>query len=80
MEFLKQIQKITYVYDIPDEQAVCYLSNYEDGYICHKHNGGCKNINICRKISENERKTKILTNVKRFRMRGRKHVSKYSYL
>lgn len=57
MEFLKQIQIITYVYDIPDEQAVCYLSNYEDGYICHKHNGGCKNINKCKEISDERKKT-----------------------
>lgn len=60
MDFLKQIQKITYVNHISNEQAACYLSNYEDGYICHKHNGGCKNIDICRKIYEDERKNKIM--------------------
>lgn len=42
------------------KQRVCYLLNYEDGYICHKYNGSCKNIDICKKISEDERKTKIM--------------------
>ena len=60
MDFIKQIQRITYVYNCSDEQAACYLSNYEDAYICHKHNGGCKNIAKCRKISEEENKVKIM--------------------
>lgn len=60
MDFLKQIQRINYVHKINNEQAACYLSNYEDGYICHKYNGGCKNIDICRKIFEDERKTNIM--------------------
>lgn len=60
MDFLKQMQRISYVHKITNEQAACYLSNYEDGYICHKYNGGCKNIDMCRKISEGERKTKIM--------------------
>ena len=64
MEFLKQIQIITYVYDIPDEQqCVIYQIMKTDIFA----------INIMVAV-------KILTNVKRFRMRGRKHVSKYSYL
>lgn len=42
---------------ISNEQAACYLSNYKDGHICHKYNGGCKNIDICRKISDEEKKT-----------------------
>lgn len=64
MDFLKQIQMITYVHKITNEQAACYLLNYEDGYICHKHNGGCSNICKCKEISEEEKN----------------NVSKYSYL
>lgn len=60
MNFLKQLQRITYVNNITNEQAACYLSNYEDRYICNKHNGGCKNIDICMNIAESERKTKIM--------------------
>lgn len=60
MDFLKQIQRISYVHKITNEQVACYLSNYEDGYICHKHNGGCKNIDMCRKIFDGERTTKIM--------------------
>ena len=60
MDFLKQIQRITHVYDISNEQAACYLSNYEDGYICHKHNNDCKDIDICRKITKDKRRTKIM--------------------
>lgn len=60
MDFLKQIQIISYVHKITNEQAACYLSNYEDEYICHKHNGGCKNIDMCKKISNREKTTKIM--------------------
>lgn len=60
MDFLKQVQRITYVHKINNEQAACYLSNYEDKYICHKYNGGCKNIDKCKGIFKEERKTKIM--------------------
>lgn len=61
MDYIKQINAVAVTYQITNEQASCYLSNFEDGYICRKYNGGCRNINTCREISENERKVKIMS-------------------
>lgn len=52
LDFEGEIDKISSKYHISNCHVGCFLSNYEDGYICHKHNGGCKNIDICRKINE----------------------------
>lgn len=32
-----------------------FLSNYGNNYICHKHNGGCSNVNKCKEISKKEK-------------------------
>lgn len=37
---------------VAEEHAACYLCNFEDEYICHTYNGGCKNIEQCRDIRE----------------------------
>lgn len=46
--------RIISTYQISKDHAGCYLSNYENKYICHKHNSGCKNIEMCREISKKE--------------------------
>lgn len=55
MDSIKQINEIATIYQITNEQAGCYLSNYEDEYICHKYNGGCRNANKCKEIFEKEK-------------------------
>lgn len=42
-------------YQITEDHAGCYLSNYEDEYICHKYNGGCRHANKCKEISDKEK-------------------------
>ena len=55
MNFEEELNKISTTYQITEDHAGCYLSNYEDEYICHKYNGGCRNVNKCKEISEKER-------------------------
>ena len=38
--------------DVELVHAHCYLVNYCDNYICKQYNGGCKDIEKCREISE----------------------------
>ena len=52
--FESELKRISSTYQISKDHAGCYLSNYENEYICHKHNGGCKNIEMCRGISTKE--------------------------
>ena len=51
--FKKDVKKIISVCSVSEIQASCYLCNFEDEYICHKYDGGCKNIEICRNIRKN---------------------------
>lgn len=52
MEFddYNEISEISNEYKSFDILISCYLVNFEDDYLCHKHNGGCKNIDKCRDI------------------------------
>ena len=54
LDFEDEINKLSSTYYISKEYVGCYLSNFEDDYICHKHNGGCKNITKCREIFEKD--------------------------
>lgn len=54
MDFEERLNKISKTYQITNDHTGCWLSNFEDDYICHKHNGGCKNINKCREFFEKE--------------------------
>lgn len=54
--FEPELNRISSTYQISEDHAGCYLSNYENEYICHKHNGGCKNIKWCREIREKEKR------------------------
>ena len=42
--FESELTRISSISQVSGNHAGCYLSNYENEYICHKHNGGCKNI------------------------------------
>ena len=53
-EFDARVDEISLLYDVSNDHAGCYLCNYEDDYICHKFNGGCKNVNVCAYIQETE--------------------------
>lgn len=53
-DFEERLNRISATYQITNDHAGCWLSNFEDDYICHKHNGGCKNIAKCREIFEKE--------------------------
>lgn len=59
LDFENEINKLSSTYHIPKEYVCCYLSNFDDDYICHKHNGECKNINKCREISKEENIQKL---------------------
>lgn len=52
--FEKKLNRISTTYQIANDHAGCWLSNFEDDYICHKHNGKCKNITKCREIYKRE--------------------------
>lgn len=54
LDFEDDINKLSSTYRISKEYVGCYLSNFEDDYICHKYNGGCENIDKCREIFEKE--------------------------
>ena len=45
---------LTEKYGIHGAQACCYMCNFENDYICHQYNGGCKRLDVCRKIRETE--------------------------
>jgi hypothetical protein len=50
--FINRASEISLMFDIDFTLAACYISNFEDDYICHEFNGECKNLEICRKIRE----------------------------
>ena len=52
--FESELTRISSTFQISKDHAGCYLSNYENEYICHKHNGGCINIENCRDINKRE--------------------------
>ena len=52
--FNTKVNELVSLYTITEDHAGCYLCNYEDDYICHKFNGGCKNAELCKRISESE--------------------------
>jgi len=52
--FDKKVTRLCDSYHVSDGMVRCYLVNFEDDYICHKYNGGCKFINECRHIEASE--------------------------
>ena len=53
-KYNSELNRISSIYQIKEEHAGCYMVNYEDQYICHEYNGGCKSIEKCREIREKE--------------------------
>ena len=51
-EYIEKHRYLTDKYNIHGAQACCYMCNFENDYICHQYNGGCKRIDVCRKIRE----------------------------
>ena len=54
-DYIERHHELTDKYGIHGAHAGCYLVNYESDYVCHKFNGGCNCINVCRQIHEAER-------------------------
>lgn len=54
LKFLEQSINITEHFNINRAIAQCYICNFEDDYICHQFNGGCDNIELCRKIYDKQ--------------------------
>ena len=52
--FESELAKISSTYQVSENHAGCYLSNYENKHICHRHNGDSKNIEKRREISKKE--------------------------
>lgn len=50
--FDAQVDKLVEKFDVSYNHAGCYLVNFEDEYYCHQMNGGCPDIEKCRKIRE----------------------------
>ncbi len=57
--FINKVQAITEKYGVTDNQAACYMSNYADDYICKRFNGGCENIALCERISNDRESKKV---------------------
>lgn len=57
-EFEEKQNKLSTKYNISGDHAGCYLSNFEDDYICHRYNSGCKNIDKCKAIFKEEKERK----------------------
>lgn len=53
-EYIERHRYLTDKYGIHGAQACCYMCNFENDYICHQYNGGCKRIDVCRKIRADE--------------------------
>jgi hypothetical protein len=51
-DYSERHQYLSEKYGIHGAHACCYMCNFENDYICHKFNGGCKEIDTCRKIRE----------------------------
>lgn len=54
-DYVRQRDYLIDKYRIDRNLAGCYLVNFEDDYICHRFNGGCKNFRKCRLINMFER-------------------------
>ena len=54
-EFENEQKRLSSTHNISRLHAECYMCNFEDEYICVKHNGDCKHIDICRSIYEKEK-------------------------
>lgn len=52
--YRKNHRYLTEKYGIHGAQACCYMCNFENEYVCHQYNGGCKRLDVCRKIRETE--------------------------
>ncbi len=59
IDFEEKVNEISIIYQVTDEHAGCYLSNFEDDYICHKCIGGCKTIKKCKEIFYKEKNRKV---------------------
>lgn len=55
----ERVNRMSVTYQITNDHAGCWLSNFEDDYICHKNNGDCKNISKCREIFKKESNQKL---------------------
>ena len=53
-DYYERHQELRGKYKIHGAHAACYLENYESDYICHQYNGGCRRIDVCRKIYREE--------------------------
>ncbi|MFG6378350.1 MAG: hypothetical protein K1W19_08565 [Lachnospiraceae bacterium] len=53
-DFEERCNRISTAYQINKNHAGCWLSNFGNNYICHKHNGECKNNTECKEIFEKE--------------------------
>lgn len=53
-DYMDRHRYLTKTYGIHGAHASCYLCNFENDYICHKFNGGCDRIDVCRKIRDEE--------------------------
>lgn len=51
-EYIKRHSYLSEKYGIHGAHACCYMCNFENDYICHRFNGGCERIDVCRKIRE----------------------------
>lgn len=51
-KFNADLKEIIDTCQVDEGLAACYLCNFEDEYICHTHNGGCKKIWQCKDIQE----------------------------
>lgn len=56
-EYSEQHRYLTSTYYIPGAQACCYMCNFENDYICHQYNGGCKRFDVCKMIRDTEKST-----------------------
>lgn len=53
-DYIEQHHKLTEKYGIHGAHAGCYICNFENDYLCHQWQGGCDQIDICRKIRDEE--------------------------
>ena len=52
IQFNNEVDRISKKYELAKGFVSCYLVNWEDPYICHKHDGGCPLEEECRKLHE----------------------------
>lgn len=61
--FQTSIKNLVENHKITSIHAGCYVCNYEDDFICHRYNNGCKNVDKCKSIYEKEK----VNNARRYR-------------